>query len=137
MSVTRLNHVSISVADLDRSLGFWRDLIGLRLRGRGQAAGEHLDRIVGLSGVELEWAELDLPEDNMLELFRYRSPRGSPTRLRTCDPGATHLCLEVDDLDALVAKLRSAGVTLRSPEPVEIPGGDWARWRDLYVVDPD
>jgi catechol 2,3-dioxygenase-like lactoylglutathione lyase family enzyme len=137
MTVTRLNHVSVSVADLDRSLVFWHDLLGLPLRGRGLSRAAHLEAIVGIGPVELEWAELDLPGGQMIELFRYLQPAGTAFQPRPNDTGATHLCLEVDDLDALAHRLQAAGVPLRSDAPVRIQTGDWAGWRDVYVTDPD
>jgi catechol 2,3-dioxygenase-like lactoylglutathione lyase family enzyme len=137
MTVTRLNHVSITVADLDRSLVFWHDLLGLPLSGRGVSRAEHLEAIVGIGPVELEWAELDLPGGQMIELFRYRMPTGGTVHPLPNDAGTTHLCLEVDDIDALVQRLRAAGTHLRSSGPVLIEAGDWAGWRDVYATDPD
>jgi catechol 2,3-dioxygenase-like lactoylglutathione lyase family enzyme len=137
MTVTRLNHVSITVADIDRSLGFWHELLGLPLRGRGFSEAEHLAAIIGIGPVRLEWAELDLPGGQMIELFRYLEPVGAQVRPRANDAGATHVCLEVDDIDDLVERLRAAGVPLRSDGAVRIADGDWAGWRDVYAADPD
>jgi hypothetical protein len=53
------------------------------------------------------------------------------------DPGKTHLCLEVDDLDGLLAKLHAAGTRSAHPAPVEIPRGDWRGFRCVYVYAPD
>jgi hypothetical protein len=53
------------------------------------------------------------------------------------DPGKTHLCLEVDDLDGLLAKLHAAGTRSAHPAAVEIPRGDWRGFRDVYVYAPD
>lgn len=137
MSVVGLDHVAITVADMDRSLAFWRDLLGLELLGRGEVAYEHLDHVTGLAGTRIEWAELALPGGRVIELFRYAAPVGSPVAPAPNDPGATHLCLRVRDLDTLIERLRGAGVSLRSPAPVEIPTGEWSGWRDIYVHDPD
>jgi catechol 2,3-dioxygenase-like lactoylglutathione lyase family enzyme len=137
MAVTRLNHVSITVADLDRSLGFWHDLLGLPLRGRGISEAAHLEAIIGIGRVRLEWAELDLPGGQMIELFRYLEPSGGQVWPRANDAGSTHVCLEVDDIEGLVERMRAAGVPLRSDGPVRIADGDWAGWRDVYASDPD
>lgn len=137
MTVLALDHVAITVADIDRSLIFWRDLLGLDLTGRGEVAYEHLDRIVGLDDTRIEWAELAFPGGQVLELFRYLSPAGTRMAPAPNDPGATHVCLRVRDLDTLCTRLLEAGVRFRSPGPVEIPTGGWRGWRDLYVHDPD
>ena len=59
--VQRLNHIGLTVRDIDASLAFWRDALGLRELGRGVVEWEHLDRIVGLEGTTIEWAELEFP----------------------------------------------------------------------------
>jgi catechol 2,3-dioxygenase-like lactoylglutathione lyase family enzyme len=137
MAVTRLNHVSITVADVDRSLAFWHDLLGLPLHGRGFSEAGHLEAIVGIGPVRLEWAELDLPGGQMIELFRYLEPPGADVRPAPNDAGATHVCLEVDDIEGLVERLQAAGAPLRSDGPVRIVDGDWVGWRDVYASDPD
>lgn len=138
MPVTRLGHVSVTVADMDRSLSFWQEALGLRLIGRGIVRKPHLDRIVGLDETEIEWAELSVPGGSVIELFRYLNPRGSarPSAAPN-DPGALHVCLEVTGVDDILHSLRAAGYLPRSDAPVEIPDGDWRGWRDIYVESPD
>ena len=48
--ITGFNHFSAAVSDMDGALGFWRDLLGLELLGRGVVEYDHLDQIVGLAG---------------------------------------------------------------------------------------
>jgi catechol 2,3-dioxygenase-like lactoylglutathione lyase family enzyme len=78
-----------------------------------------------------------LPGGAMLELFTYLEPLGRRVTPAPNDPGSFHVCLEVDDLDAAVRGVRAAGFRTSSPEPVEIPFGDWQGWRDIYVIGPD
>lgn len=136
-AVTALNHVGITVGRLDRSLSFWNELVGLELRGRGEVAFPHLDEIIGLGPTRLAWAELEIPGGGMLELFEYLEPAGRPLAQRTSDPGSVHLCLECEDLDALLGRIQAAGYDSRSETPVTIPLGDWEGFRCVYVVDPD
>ena len=135
--VVSFNHFNVTVSDMDRSLGFWQDLLGLELLGRGVVEYPHLDRIVGLENTRIEWAELALPGGGMIEVFRYHRPVGSPVRPQIPDPGCTHVCLEVHGLDQLVERLRAAGVETRSRRAVSIPFGDWKGVKSIYVRDPD
>ena len=80
MSVRRLNHVSLTVADIDASLAFWHDVLGLAVLGRGVVEYDHLDRIIGVGHTRIEWAELAIPGGTILELFRYLEPEGHPIR---------------------------------------------------------
>lgn len=138
MGVKRLGHVAVTVSDMDAAVAFWSTALELPLRGRGVVRHAHLDRITGLPDTEIEWAEITVPGGSLIELFRYVRPEGSGAAAAAPnDPGAAHICLEVEGLDAVVARLSAAGFRARSPEPVRIPTGDWVGWRDVYVESPD
>ena len=135
--VTRFNHFNVSVADMDASIRFYQDVLGLILRGRGQVRHQHLDKIVGLEDTDIEWAELEIPAGGLIELFHYAHPVGITVDPTVNNRGTTHLALEVNDIDRAFADLTAAGVPIASQAPVEIPSGDWAGWRCLYARDPD
>lgn len=135
--MTRLDHVSVTVADLDRSIAFYRDALGLPFLGRGGSDGPDISRITGLSEVRVEWAELDLGGGQLLELLRYVSPDGPPLDQGTNRPGSGHIGIAVDDIDAAYRRLVSAGVTVRSAPVAISEAGDWYGVRSLYALDPD
>ena len=136
--VTGIDHLGVTVSDVDRSLGFWRDLLGLEVTGRGIVEWEHLDRLVGLEATRIEWCELALPGGGKVELSRYHRPVGVPVAPgEENEPGRSHLSLLVDDLADMLASLRAAGVPSRSEEPVDIPIGAYAGGKAAYVFDPD
>jgi diaminopimelate decarboxylase len=135
--VLGVDHVSVTCADLDRSVWFYGTVLGLPLRGRGRSDGPELSVLIGLEGVVLEWAEFRLGNDQILELLRYVSPEGRPVVQRPCDPGSGHVAFEVDAIDPIDARLRAAGLEPRSaPVTIDEPG-DWFGCRCLYVADPD
>jgi catechol 2,3-dioxygenase-like lactoylglutathione lyase family enzyme len=137
MTEIRLDHVSVTCADLDRSISFYRDVLGLAFLGRGASDGKDLSQITGLPDVRLRWAELDLGGGQLLELLQYTSPVGGAVRQQTNDAGSGHIGLAVDDIDAVYRRLVGAGATVRS-EPVEISeAGDWDGVRSVYLLDPD
>jgi catechol 2,3-dioxygenase-like lactoylglutathione lyase family enzyme len=64
-------------------------------------------------------AVLEAPGGHRIELLQYLAPVGAPCLLRPCDPGSSHLCLTVDDIEAVCARLRSAGVEVfNAPAPI-------------------
>lgn len=134
--VLGFNHVNVSVRDMDASLAFWRDGLGLELMGRGRVAYPHLDVIVGHPDTDIEWAELRLPT-GLVELFRYHAPAGTPVDTAVVNPGTTHVCLEVDDVAAMTDRLHARGYRSAAPAPVRIPFGDWEGWDCVYFADPD
>jgi catechol 2,3-dioxygenase-like lactoylglutathione lyase family enzyme len=134
---TGLDHVSVTCADLDRSLDFYCGLLGLDLRARGDAEGSSEFEITGIAEAKVRWADLQLPHGQVLELIAYVEPAGEPIRPAPNDPGATHISLRVPDADASHARLREAGVPVRSkPVTIEAPGA-WHGARAFYASDPD
>lgn len=132
----RFQHVSVTVSDLDRSLAFYADVLGLPLLGRGETDAPHVRAQTGFPDARLRWAELSFGERQVLELFEYLTPRGTPLHARTCDPGCLHFAIEVEDLDALYARLLAERVRTRS-EPVLIESGNWRGAKAIYTLDPD
>src|ERR1700730_3929319 len=107
-----LNHVGISVVDLDRSLQFYRDLLGMAVVVQESFAGELYESILALRGVTGKVALLRL--GNMqFELFEFAHPPprpGDPNH-PVCDHGITHFCIEVADIDGEYERLKGAGVS--------------------------
>jgi catechol 2,3-dioxygenase-like lactoylglutathione lyase family enzyme len=137
VTVRGIDHAGITVASLAAALGFYRDLLGLRVTDEGEDEGRELDAISGLRGVRMRYAELDLGGGQLLEMIEYRTPEGAPLAQRPCDPGASHLALRVDDVDALSERLAAAGVAMAGrPTTITVPGV-WQGARCLYVEDPD
>jgi catechol 2,3-dioxygenase-like lactoylglutathione lyase family enzyme len=114
MTVQRIDHVGIVVDDLAAATGFFADL-GFRSQGDGQVEGAWVDRIVGLEGVQTEFAMMEAPDGHgRLELIKFRAP-SSPDGDRHAPantPGIRHLALVVDDIDAAVAKAQARGAEL-------------------------
>jgi catechol 2,3-dioxygenase-like lactoylglutathione lyase family enzyme len=136
--VRRLHHTSRTVSNLERSLGFYRDLLGLELVADEELAGEGLARVVGVPGARLRVVELKIDEACLLELIEYHHPRGAPrlTSASAADVGAHHFALAVDDLDAIHERLSSAGIRFTTA-PTTIPSGLFAGTRTTYCFDPD
>jgi len=131
-----LDHVSVTTADLDASLRFYRDLLGLPLVARGESDEEELAVLTGLPAVSIEWAELTLSGECVLELLHYVRPVAPALVQLPCDPGTTHIGLSVQDIDALHDRLVDAGVEVVSG-PVALREDGWKAVRCLYAKDPD
>lgn len=137
MNGPRLDHVSVTCAELERSIAFYRDALGLPFLGRGEAGEPELSTVSGHPGTRIRWAELDLGAGQLLELIEYVEPKGVPLEQRTHDPGSGHIGLAVEDIDALHGRLTELGAAVRS-EPVTLTEeGDWNGVRTLYLTDPD
>ena len=130
------HHTSFTVANLERSLAFFRDVLELGVLGSREIRDEYFGQIVGLPGCVVKAALIRLPGGHHVELFEYLEPLGQSVAARPCDPGSTHLSLLTDDLPALYLKLKARGVEFISP-PVLITAGLNRGGYGVYLRDPN
>src|SRR5947208_6020125 len=125
MTVQRMDHVGIVVDDLEAATAFFVEL-GLKLQGGGPVEGDWVDRVVGLEGVRTEIAMLETPDgQGRLELAKFHAPPGprGDRHAPANTPGIRHVTFAVDDIDAVVARLRARGAELV---------GEMERYGDVY-----
>lgn len=133
-----VHHAGVTVADLERSLTFYRDLLGLDVLFVMERTDETIGAVVGYPGARIKIAFLAIPgSTTRLELLQYLEPTGSGGDGETYRPGAGHVCFSVDDIDALYRRLADAGYLPRSGAPVTIAQGPNTGVKALYVRDPD
>ena len=105
-----MEHVGIVVDDLTAATEFFAEL-GLVLQGEGAVEGRSVDRVVGLDGVRTDVAMMRTPDGNgRLELVKFHSPsnQGDNRHAPANTPGIRHIAFAVEDIDAVIAGLRSA-----------------------------
>ncbi len=119
--IKRIDHIAIAVPDLEASLGFWRDTLGLNL-SHVEDVPEQQASIAFLptGGSEVELVQ---PTTSDSGLARYLNKRG---------PGIHHICFEVDDIVQTLADLKARGVRLIDETPKAGPGG-----KKLAFVHPE
>ena len=104
--IKAINHVAVVVDDMDKSLAFWRDAIGIDLQElRDVPAEKSRVAFMPLAGAEIE---LVMPTTEDSGIAKYLAKRG---------PGMHHLCLEVDDIDGMLAQLKAKNIRLINEEP--------------------
>lgn len=104
--VKRIDHIAILVDDLDGTLNFWQDALGLDLAGVQDVPAEMAKiAFMPTGGSEVELVQ---PTTSDSGLARYLEKRG---------PGMHHICLEVDDIVGMLAQLKAKGVQLINEEP--------------------
>lgn len=110
--IKNINHIAIIVPDLEGALDFWEGALGLTLARTQSVPSEAVDVAflpVGDSNVELM-----RPTTADSGVARYLEKRG---------PGIHHMCFEVDDIDAMLARLRERNIQLINDEPLTGHGG--------------
>lgn len=103
--VKNINHVAIVVDDMEKSLHFWRDSLGIPLHEvRDVPAEKSQVAFLPLAGAEIELVQPTTPDSG---LAKYLAKRGA---------GMHHVCLEVDDIDGMLAELKQKGIRLINEE---------------------
>ena len=115
---TGLGHVAIRVKDIDRTLSFYKTKLGF----------EEMLRLHRDNG-DLWLVYLRVTDDQYLEVFPYAVGEEAPPREAI---GLNHVCITVDDIDAVVAQLEAAGVPLLQPLLTGADGN-----RQAWIADPD
>jgi catechol 2,3-dioxygenase-like lactoylglutathione lyase family enzyme len=138
MAVNGLHHTCYTVADLDRSLAFYRDLLGCEVLAEQEKEGGYLAAIVGYPDAHVRMAHLRAPgAEHVIELFEYLAPVGGRADVEPRNVGASHLCFIVADLRALYDSLLARGVTSFVSPPIEVDTGINRGGLALYLRDPD
>ena len=109
-SISATNHTSFTVSDLDRSLAYFCDVLGFGLLNRSPRDPAFIELVVAIPGADIEVAYVQAP-GHRLELIQYRGPDGRRrVESRPCDAGFAHVAFDVDDIDAVIAASKDAGV---------------------------
>ena len=129
-----VDHVALSVSDLERSIKFYKKNFGFEVRRRIEADSKFpLGKVIGIEGAKADIAHLYL-HDFMLELFYYYSPSGKPIlkEQTQADNGYIHFGLRVNNIFEEINKLKSAEVEFVG-EVVEVRPDVWV----VYFYGPD
>ena len=98
-AITRPHHTGLQVADLARSVAFYRDVLGFEEVFSWNPQAPYIGELVGYPDVDIHAAILRPPDsDVFLELLEYRNVERTPVDTRTANPGTAHIAFFVDDL---------------------------------------
>jgi len=104
--IKAVNHVAVVVADMEKSLLFWRDALGIELHELREVPAEKTQvAFLPVAGAEVE---LVRPTTEDSGIAKYLAKRG---------PSMHHICLEVDDIEGMLSQLKRKGIRLINEEP--------------------
>jgi catechol 2,3-dioxygenase-like lactoylglutathione lyase family enzyme len=131
------DHTGITVSNLERSLAFWRDVLGFEFSHTAHQKGELAQEITGVEGAEIKLAVLRAPGGHKIELLEYLAPVDRKRAdIRPCDVGSVHVALLVHDLDAVLERIATLDWKAAG-KPQRLQSGPNAGKRVVYVRDPD
>ena len=104
--IKAVNHVAIVVDDMEKSLLFWRDALGIELHQLHDVPAEQSQvAFLPVAGAEVELVK---PTTDDSGIAKYLAKRG---------PGMHHICLEVDDIEGMMTQMKTNNIRLINEEP--------------------
>ena len=130
-------HTGFVVKDLEQTIDFYTNVMGLRVAGRMERAGEFACQLLAFDDAHIKGAFLDLGDSHQLELIQYVSPPSGSIESNRNDLGASHLAFFVENIDAFYAEKSQQGLRFNNgPAALYDDSGKLLR-KALYAQDPD
>ncbi len=117
-----MRHTGIVVSDIDRSIGFYGDLLGFKILKDNVEFGEHIDVFLGMGNTVVRTVKMVLDTGDMVELLSYETNKRQGQTERINQVGCTHIAVTVDDLDYTYKNFLEQGVEFINP-PFFSPDG--------------
>ena len=131
--ITGMNHTGFVVSDLDTSVHFYRDIVGLEIVRTMEREGAPISQVIGYEGTHLKGTILSTGDGHSLELIQYINPAASERSTAERNVlGASHLAFNVDDIEKTFERLVSNGARRLNPPATMQPGR-----KACYMQDPD
>ena len=145
MSKITMDHVAVMVSDLERSLAFYQDILGMEIVTPEEHGGGPVDEMTGMTDTHVREYRLRPSGDVnghtrisdhgfTFDLIEWISPKSPTGRQPIHHVPSAHFCFGVEDVQATHERLKAAGVELVSP-PVRFTGE--GEWHVLFFYDPD
>jgi predicted enzyme related to lactoylglutathione lyase len=145
--VIALQNLAHTTDSLDKTVPFYRDVIGLPVNGardplaqEPQALDEDMSKFTATKGAKFRAATFRIPNANFgFELTEFSGVPRKSGLPKIQDPGAATLVLQVRDMDRIIAKLKTAGTTIVTSGgvPVNPTGNANSKLREIIIRDPD
>ena len=133
--VEGVHHIGLTVSDMATSFAWYSKMFDLEPGVVNQGSGPDLEAGVQVAGAELSFSMIEIGSTR-IEFLQYHHPEGKKFTLQNSDIGATHICLQIDDMDIAYAELQARGAVFNAP-PVTLTDGALAGSQWAYLRDPD
>lgn len=134
LNASAVHHIGVTVSNLDEALKFWESFLGRPATWRTILNCPYLAEIIGIPGVKIDGAFIDLPGGVILELLDYQLPDRRANPPATSNPGNIHICLGVENADEAWRRAIECGATpVRREGPIAVDDGPNRGARVAYL----
>lgn len=133
VTISTIRHTGIVVTDMQKSLPFYRDLLGMEVWADFCDESSYVQAVTNVPGAKIWMVKLKANDGTSIELLQYLSHPQEPRPVRACDVGCNHIAFQVDDLDALYERLTVAQIRFHTMPTLSPDGGA----KVTYCRDPE
>ena len=130
-------HTGFVVKDIEASIKFYADVLGMRIAGRTEREGEFVEQVLAFPGAHIKGGFVDMGEGHKLELIQYLSPASGENHLQRNDLGASHLAFFVEDLDKFYEDTSRKGIKYNNLAAAMVDENGKLSRKAAYAQDPD
>lgn len=134
-------HIGITVKDMDRSIDFYKNILGLTFQGQMIMEGKETDKLFGMEDCKVKVAylngskELFAPPIELLQFMSHETEIGSPDLRKT---SISEVCFEVENIEETYSRLKDQGVKFISkPQAFDFTSQGFGKSKAVYFKDPD
>ncbi len=139
--VKQIYHVGLTVSDLDQSITFYRDVLGLRYQGEILMEGKETEKMFQKPGCKARVACLNGAENlhmPSVELIQFVDMKTEKTPAELFRTSVSELCFYTEDADEVYRHLQEKGVEcLSAPQAFDFTAGGFGKSKAFYFRDPD
>ena len=130
-------HTGFVVKNIEASIKFYTDVLGMRIAGRTERKGEFVEQVLAFPGAHIKGGFVDMGHGHQLELIQYLSPASGENLLNRNDLGASHLAFLVEDLDKFYEDTSQKGIKYNNPPASMFDDSGKLSRKAAYAQDPD
>lgn len=139
--IGRIYHVGLTVSDLDKSIAFYRDILGLEFQGELMMTGEETDRMFQKKNCKARVAYLNGSKNIQVppvELIQFVDEKIDKVKSDLFTTSISELCFYTDDIDCVYKKLIENKIEcLSEPQYFDFSSDGFGKSKAFYFKDPD
>lgn len=139
--IKEIVHIGLTVSNLEQSICFYRDVLGLKYEGRMTMQGKNTDLLFGHENCIAHVAYLNGSNEMYappVELIEFENPLVKPQENSLTNISISELCFNVEDIEEMYLRLKAKGVNfISSPQYFDLTQQGFGKSKAVYLKDPD
>ena len=136
-----VTHIGLTVSNIETSIAFYRDVMGLKYIGSLTMEGKETDILFGRKNVKAKVAYLNAKDDvdgPSIELIQFVDEKIEHQNASLFRTSISEICFVTDDIEKDYERMKKSGVEfISTPQPFDFTKDNFSKSKALYFKDPD